>query len=121
MSLLRCWSPSKAMRDTPKAIRVSLHSTGWWIRFRLKAMQHANSLLTEDVPVADSLASLCEIAQRALDYLDRGPSDKAAENWKQQALRDVQKDSMAQADMLIQIAPGVQKLVEAVPVASPGI
>jgi len=111
-----------APEDHRDSRQLRQHLTEWASAVRqVRPMLQANSLLTEDVPVADSLASLCEIAQRALDYLDRGPSDKAAENWKQQALRDVQKDSMAQADMLIQIAPGVQKLVEAVPVASPGI
>ncbi len=111
-----------APQDHRDSRQLRQHLTEWASAVQqVRPMLQTNSLLTEDVPVADSLASLCEIAQRALDYLDRGPSDKAAENWKQQALRDVQKDSMAQADMLIQIAPGVQKLVEAVPVASPGI
>lgn len=81
----------------------------------VRPMLQTNSLLTEDIPVADQLADLCKIGEQALSYVDGSAAAKPAPGWKQQAEAAVQKDSARQADMLIQIAPGIEKLVEAVP------
>lgn len=74
-----------------------------------------NSLLNEDIPIADQLADLCRIGEQALSYLNPNSTAKPAPDWKKQAQAAVQKDYARQADLLIQIAPGIEKLVEAVP------
>ncbi len=80
-----------------------------------------NSLLTENIAVADALAALCKVGQEALSYLDTGaaasPSVPAAD-WKQQNLSAVQEAAKRHGDILIQIAPGIQKLVEAVQITT---
>ncbi|MGH9609285.1 MAG: family 20 glycosylhydrolase, partial [Bryobacteraceae bacterium] len=76
-----------------------------------------HSLLTEDIPVADSLADLCRIGEQAISYLEPDTTAKPGPKWKQKAEAAVKKDSKRHADMLIQIAPGIDKLVEAVPQA----
>jgi len=71
-----------------------------------------NSLLMEDAPVADSLANLCQVGQQALSYLGRGVPAPA--DWKQHSLTVISDAAKPKANLLVQIAPGIQKLVEAV-------
>ncbi|MGI8960949.1 MAG: beta-N-acetylhexosaminidase [Bryobacteraceae bacterium] len=83
--------------DTAKAVRRTLAS---------------NSLLLEDIPVADSLVRLCQSGQEALSSLNsRHPANS---DWKQRNLAAIGDAAKPQADMLIQIAPAIQKLVDAV-------
>lgn len=74
-----------------------------------------HSLLVEDIPAADALADLCKIGEQALSYLEPDTSAKPGPKWRREAEKAVEKDSKRHADMLIQIAPGIEKLVEAVP------
>jgi hexosaminidase len=74
-----------------------------------------DSLLVEDIPVADSLEDLCKLGLQALSYLDAGSRQQPPPAWKQQAETAVQNDTAPKADILVRIAPGVQKLVDAVP------
>jgi len=70
-----------------------------------------NSLLTEDIPAADSLVTLCRVGQEALSSLS---SDAKLEpDWKQKSLAAIADAAKPHAFMLIQIAPAIQKLVEA--------
>jgi hexosaminidase len=71
-----------------------------------------NSLLTEDIPVADSLLRLCQAGQEALSSL--GSHNLASLEWKQRSLAAIGDAAKPQANMLIQIALAIQKLVEAV-------
>jgi len=71
----------------------------------------SNAVLTEDLPVAQSLDDLCRIGLDALALLDKGKHADAA--WTQPRLATVDAASKPQAEMLIQIAPGVRKLVAA--------
>ncbi len=74
-----------------------------------------NSLLNEDLPLADATVRLCKTGQEALAFLDSG--GKASADWKDKSLAAVKQDSQRQADILVMIAPAIQKLVEAVPVS----
>jgi hexosaminidase len=88
---------------------------GYWLDNidRVQPILQRNSLLTENLPVADAIRALCEAGQQALGYLDTGKS--ASAEWKQQTLGKVnQYVNTRVGDLLIQIAPGVQKLVAAV-------
>ncbi len=72
-----------------------------------------NSLLKENVPVADGLDALCRTGLEALGFLEG--NGEASSGWRQQADVVVQKyDHQRFGDLLIGIAPGVKKLVEAV-------
>lgn len=89
---------------------------GWALAVHeVRPTLQTHSLLVEDIPVADALADLCKIGEQALSYLEPETSAKSGPKWKQEAEKAVEKDSKRHADMLIQIAPGIEKLVEAVP------
>ncbi|MBV9498943.1 MAG: family 20 glycosylhydrolase [Acidobacteriaceae bacterium] len=75
----------------------------------------SQSLLTPDKPLVDAVANMCRIGQEALSYLESGktPDDP---NWQQASLTTVNRYvNHRVGDLLIQIAPGVQQLVQAVP------
>lgn len=82
----------------------------------VRPMLESNSLLTEDIPIADALATLCRIGQESLSYLTPGAS--ATADWKQRSLSQIDDAAKPKADILIRIAPAIQKLVEAVPTAT---
>jgi hexosaminidase len=72
---------------------------------RVGPMLKSNALLTEDIEVANAVAELCSIGLEAL-----GPKPDAAR--VQVMLAAVDADSKPKAEMLIQIAPGILKLVQ---------
>ncbi len=77
----------------------------------------SNSLLMEDIPVADSLARLCQAGQDALSSLTSGRPPTS--DWKGSNTTAVAQAAKPQANMLIQIAPAIQKLVDAVQTPTP--
>jgi hexosaminidase len=83
--------------DNAKAVRPTLET---------------NSLLLEDISVADSLVRLCQAGQEAFSSLSS--HSPATSDWKQRNLAAIGEAAKPQANMLIQIAPAIQKLVEAV-------
>ncbi len=68
----------------------------------------SNSLLAEDLPVADEVTKLCGISEQALDYASSG----SPAGWKQNALDAIKDASRHTANLLLPFAPAVQKLVE---------
>lgn len=78
----------------------------------VRPMMQANGLLTADLPLADTVESLCRVAQEAISRLDSGSGDA---KWKQEATSELETALRHQDDMLIRVAPAVQKLVNAVP------
>ena len=77
-----------------------------------RAAFQQESLLTPDLPVVDAVSALCKTGEEALDYLDSGNPPPA--DWKQRNLAVVTPFVRKRVgDILVQIAPGVQKLVEA--------
>lgn len=72
-----------------------------------------NSLLTENIGTADALAGLCKTGLEALFYLDSAAGAPPAD-WKQRNLGAVQDAAKRHGDILLPIAPGVEKLVQAV-------
>ena len=72
------------------------------------------SVLSENLPVTEGVQILCQVGQEALGYL-RGTAKPPA-GWKARAeTRIAPYLDKRFGDLLIQIAPGVQKLVAAVP------
>ncbi|MGA8029483.1 MAG: family 20 glycosylhydrolase [Bryobacteraceae bacterium] len=72
-----------------------------------------NSLLKDDLAVADALAALCRAGQEALSYLDSG--NAPGSDWKQRSSAAIEDASKRHGDILIPIGAGVEKLVEAAP------
>jgi hexosaminidase len=79
-----------------EALRTQLEA---WSKnaLAIRPLLAANSLLTEDLPVADELVALCRTGEDALAGLKQGTAP-----------------SLHHASLLIAIAPGIQKLVDAV-------
>jgi hexosaminidase len=68
-------------------------------------------LLAENAPLAAAVVTLCRAGQEALSYR----SAAAPAGWKARTLEALQDAGAHRADMLIAIAPAVEKLVQAVP------
>ncbi len=75
-------------------------------------MLENQSVLTENLPLANAVAKLCAVSQEALTYLD-GPT-LAPADWHKQASVTIKPIVNPRfGDLLIQIGPGIQKLVDA--------
>ncbi len=75
----------------------------------VRPLLQSNSLLLEDVPVADMVAALCKIGLEALDYA----GSAVPAGWKASALGTIKDTSKHNANLLIPFAPAIQRLVEA--------
>jgi hexosaminidase len=69
----------------------------------IRPLLRSNSLLNEDLPIADQVVMLCKFGQDAITHLDGN-----------QPMKRPDFKSDPQAEMLIQIAPAIQKLIGAV-------
>jgi len=76
----------------------------------LRPVAENSALLQEVLPVSQNLSALGAAGLRALDYVDRG--EKAPEEWKTQQLDVVQQAFQPRAQVLLMIAPAVQKLIQ---------
>lgn len=81
---------------------------------QVRPVLQANSLLAENVAVADAVAVLCRAGTDAFTYLDAGATSPAPSGWKQQTMGAVSEAAKRRGDILVMIAPGIQKLVDAV-------
>lgn len=70
-----------------------------------------SSLLMELAPLSQDLASLGATGTEALDFIDRGQHPDDA--WKTRQLAVIERAKMFKADLLLPIAPAIQKLVDA--------
>jgi hexosaminidase len=77
----------------------------------IRPLLESNSLLTEDLPVADGLTALCKVGDEALTYA-KAP---APADWKQKTAAVLKEANTHHASLLIAIGPAIQKLVDAVP------
>lgn len=80
----------------------------------VRPMFEQNSLLTENLPISAAVEALCRTGLESVTYLDEGT--KPAPAWKDHAAQVVSQYNYKRVgDILIPIAPGVAKLVAAVP------
>jgi len=80
----------------------------------VRPMLTSQSVLTENLPVADGIETLCVAGQEALKYLSGSAQPPA--DWKKKTKAKIEPFvDKSFGDLLIQIAPGVKKLVAAVP------
>jgi hypothetical protein len=68
-------------------------------------------LLAENAPLAAAIVALCRAGQEAVSYRSAAPPA----GWKPRTLAALQDAGAHRADMLIAIAPAVEKLVQSVP------
>ena len=77
----------------------------------LQPLAAQSLLLQEAMPLSQDLSALGAAGLQALDYLDRG--EAAPEAWKEQQVALIQQAQKPSAQLLLVVAPSVQKLVEA--------
>jgi len=78
---------------------------------KLRALAAKSSLVEEVAPLSQDLSTLGTLGLQALDYLDRG--EHPPEAWTSQQLALVQQAFQPKAQVLLMIAPAVQKLIQA--------
>jgi hexosaminidase len=77
----------------------------------LQPMLGESFLLPEVEPISQNLSALGAAGLAALDYLDRG--ERAPDAWKAEQLAIIEQAKTQKAQVLLMVAPAVQKLVEA--------
>jgi len=88
----------------------------WLTRWRdnqsnLQRLEGQSFLLQEIVPISQNLSAVAATGLQALDYIDRGQRTPAA--WATQQFALLQQAQKPKAQLLLMVAPSVQKLVEA--------
>jgi hexosaminidase len=100
-------APSPAEADRLRAQLAAWSRT----TIEIRPLLETNSLLTENIPVADALAVLCRVGDEALTYANTA----APADWKQRAVTTLKDANAHHAGLLIAIGPAIQKLMDAVP------
>jgi hexosaminidase len=96
--------------DAAEELRKQL--TEWSrIAAEIRPLLLTNSLLNEDLPVADGLAAMCRVGDEALTYANTKPPA----DWKLHTVAALKEANAHRAGLLIAIGPAIQKLVDAVP------
>jgi len=78
---------------------------------RLKPLETESFLLKEIVPLSQDLSQVAATGLQALDYMNRG--GRAPEAWATQQFALLEEAQKPKAQLLLTVAPSVQKLVEA--------
>jgi hexosaminidase len=80
----------------------------------------ANSfLLKEALPLSQDLSALGDAGLRAMDYVDRG--ERAPEAWRTTQFDLVELAKKPRAQLLLMVAPSVEKLIEATATGTPAL
>jgi hexosaminidase len=80
-------------------------------QLELQPLFEKSLLLKEVAPISQNLSALGGAGLAALDYLDRG--EKAPAAWVTQQTTIVEQAKKPQSQLLIVVAPSIQKLIEA--------
>lgn len=92
--------------------RLRKRLVAWWENTEaVRPILSQNSLLREDLPVDDAVSTICQAGLDALSLLEKGAAPTP--DWKSAASAAVTKAANPGADMLVQIAPDIRKLIEA--------
>jgi hexosaminidase len=78
---------------------------------QLEPLLQNSFLLKELSPVSQNLAALAAVGLQALDFIDNGRA--APESWHDEQLAMIQQAAKPTADLILAVAPAVQKLVDA--------
>jgi hexosaminidase len=85
---------------------------------RLEPLLQRSFLLQQVEPLSRELSSLGAAGFQAFDFIDKGQTAPA--DWKSQQLALIEQAKKPQADLLLMVAPAIQKLVEASANNNPG-
>ena len=85
-------------------------------QIELQPLAEKSFLVKEVLPLSQNLSALGAAGLAALDYMDHG--ERAPDQWRSQQLALIEQAKKQQAQLLLMIAPAVQKLIEAS--ATPG-
>jgi len=85
-------------------------------QIELQPLAEKSFLVKEVLPLSQNLSALGAAGLAALDYMDHG--ERAPDQWRSQQLALIEQTKKQQAQLLLMIAPAVQKLIEAS--ATPG-
>jgi hexosaminidase len=77
---------------------------------KLQPLETQSFLLKEVAPLSQNLSTLAASGLEAVDYLDRG--ERPSDEWKTQQLALVKQAQEQKAQLLIMIAPSIQKLID---------
>jgi hexosaminidase len=77
----------------------------------LKPLLERSFLLMEDQPLSEDLATLSAAGLQALDAI--GKSQPLSQTWRTEQLAVVERSMKPRANLLIMVAPAIQKLIEA--------
>jgi len=77
---------------------------------KLQPLESQSFLLREVAPLSQNLSTLAASGLEAMDYLDRG--EQPSEEWKTQQLAAAKQAQASQAQLLIMIAPSIQRLID---------
>ncbi|MGH9756620.1 MAG: beta-N-acetylhexosaminidase [Candidatus Acidiferrales bacterium] len=103
---------SSHFTDADAELQLRAQFTQWMKNDALLEPLLENSyLLREDIPLSQNLARLGGAGVQALDYIDH--SQTLPDAWRQQQATAIAEAEKPQADLLLMVAPAVQKLVEA--------
>jgi hexosaminidase len=78
---------------------------------QLQALETQSFLLTEVASLSQDLSAVAATGLQALDYLDRG--ERAPDSWAAQQFAFLAEAQRPKAQLLLMVAPSVQKLVKA--------
>src|SRR5947208_2803882 len=114
-NMVNAFLSGKPKPGTETEIRASL--TRWRDnQVELQPLAEKSFLVKEVLPLSQNLSTLGTAGLAALDYLDH--DERAPEQWRSQQLALIEQTKKQQAQLLLMIAPAVQKLIEAS--ATPG-
>jgi len=110
-NLVSAFTAGNVVPGTEAEIRLML--TRWRNNeTEIQASAEQSFLMKEVVPLSQSLSALGTAGLEALDFLDRG--NGAPQDWKTKQLAAIEEAKKpTKAQLLIMVAPSVQKLVEA--------
>jgi len=77
----------------------------------VKPLLERSFLLTEDQPLSEDLATLSATGLQALDAI--GKNQSLPEAWRAEQLAVVQRSMQPRANVVVMVAPSIQKLIEA--------
>ena len=86
---------------------------------RLQPLAASSFLLKEALPLSQDLSALGDAGLRAMDYLDRG--ERAPEAWRTTQFDVVELAKKPRAQLLLMVAPPVEKLIEATATGTPAL
>ena len=114
-NMVNAFLSGKPKPGTETEIRASL--TRWRDnQVELQPLAEKSFLVKEVLQLSQNLSALGAAGLAALDYLEHG--ERAPEQWRSQQLALIEQAKKQQAQLLLMIAPAVQKLIEAS--ATPG-